>query len=298
MKRLVTRTLQELKEHGIGSVCVCGVRWFATRSKILIYEPAKKLRPIQPSKDFEQGNHPRIAVQVHLFYTEILDEVIRYLNHIPYAFDCYVSTDTKAKGLIIAQAMDQHCQAKKVEVTCFENRGRDVAPFLIQMKPHIRSYDYVCHLHTKYSAHDDFGNQWRKLLYDSLLANTEHVSALLDLFEKNPQLGLVYQKTYWHVKPSLGWKGNRAEAEALMARRQLDATSLPDNPSFPAGNMFWARTKAIASIFEAGLTSDDFPKEGKQLDGTLAHALERCWCHIANVHGFESVRVAVVPQKR
>lgn len=31
----------------------------------------------------------------------------------------------------------------------FENRGRDVAPFIEQMSPIISDYTYICHIHSK-----------------------------------------------------------------------------------------------------------------------------------------------------
>ena len=64
--------------------------------------------------------------------------------------------------------------------------------------------------------------------------------------------------------------------------------------------MFWARTSAIAPIFECGLTLEDFPEELNQLDGTLAHCLERCWAIVAQAKGYHFVRVRAVshPNKR
>jgi predicted HAD superfamily hydrolase len=39
--------------------------------------------------------------------------------------------------------------------------------------------------------------------------------------------------------------------------------------------MFWARRQALAPLFNAGITLDDFPVEAGQTDGTLAHCMER-----------------------
>jgi lipopolysaccharide biosynthesis protein len=44
---------------------------------------------------------------------------------------------------------------------------------------------------------------------------------------------------------------------------------------FPSGSMFWARPDALRPILDLGLTLDEFPEEAGQVDGTVAHAIER-----------------------
>ena len=46
--------------------------------------------------------------------------------------------------------------------------------------------------------------------------------------------------------------------------------------NFPAGNMFWAKIKAIFQIFLYDF-SDDFPDEDNQTNDTIMHGIERIW---------------------
>lgn len=291
LSRLIRRTNESLRKHGLLQTCRLGGRWIASRSRWLCYEPVCKIIPEQPSLVFEREDaSPRIAVQIHLFYLELLDEMIEYTNHIPYRFDCYISTDTEEKASVARRQLATASHAVRTEVQVFANRGRDVAPFLLQLAPVIDSYDYVLHLHTKYSKHDDFGNIWRRKLLQSQLASTGHVAAVLDRMETDTALGLVFQRTYWRVKPSLGWKGNEEASRAFLARMGLEE-SMCRNPQFPAGDMFWAKTKAVLPVFRCGLTMDDFAEEAKQVDGTSAHCIERCWGCVVASQGYTYLRV-------
>ena len=50
----------------------------------------------------------------------------------------------------------------KYEITILENKGRDVIPFLTQIKKVYKNYKYICHIHTKKSKHNiEILKQWR-----------------------------------------------------------------------------------------------------------------------------------------
>jgi len=271
---------EKLHTEGFQATLVYGFRWLFSRPKLLIYEPVKKLTPRSPAASFDQAAvTPRIAVQIHVYYPALIDEILFYINQIPYRFDCYLSTDSEEKAAILRKEFISRCQAQTVNVFVAENRGRDVMPLLVQMKPYLDRYDYLLHLHSKYSAHKRYGRQWRNLLYASLLQNGGYIAALLHQLEQEPQLGLVFQRTYWRIKPSLGWKGNYKQSQALMRRLGFSG-KLPRSPGFPAGNMFWARTKAVLPMFQAGLAPVDFPEESGQKDGTLAHCVRWRRCQL------------------
>ncbi len=291
MKRLIRRTLQTLRTEGFRQTCKLGRQWIVSRGRYLRYEPACKVRAMKPVPAFERADgSPRIAVQVHLFYPELLEETIACTNRIPYTFDCYLSTDTREKAALIRERFARDSRAAKVVVTCFENRGRDIAPLVLQLGPVLERYDYLLHLHTKYSRHGGFGNRWRLYLLRTLLDSPGYIAALLAKMEAEPRIGLVFQRTYRRVKPSLGWKNNRGKSRDFLARMGI-ADYMVETPQFPAGDMFWGKTAALAPVFRCGLTADDFSAEAGQLDGTLAHCIERCWAIVAASQGYGFSRV-------
>ena len=82
---------------------------------------------------------------------------------------------------------------------------------------------------------------------------------VLDRMAKDARLGLVFPDD-----PHLSdWDDNRDIAERLAQRMGIRA-QLPPFFNFPLGTMFWARTQALAPLFELGLDWSDYP------DGTRA----------------------------
>jgi lipopolysaccharide biosynthesis protein len=234
--------------------------------------------------------YPPVAVQIHLFYTELTDEIIENLNYIPYAFDCYVSTDKKEKVKIIQTAFDKKCNARNTFVKQYENRGRDLMPFLQQITPVIDKYEYICHIHSKKTVTNGYGNYWRKFLFKHLFGTNRHLYAIFNEFQKDLNLGLLFPETYPALKFQAGWGGNRDEAGELLKKIGIDL-ELSSESVFPVGNMFWARTGAIRKIFEAGIARNDFPVEAGQVNATLAHTIERSWVYIARAAGYHYKKI-------
>lgn len=255
------------------------------------------------SFDAAQEN-PRIAVQVHMFYLDTLDETIRNLNYLPYAFDCFVTTDTPQKAQQIQAAFEKNCRCRNVTVDVMKNRGRDVAPFLQQMAPVVNNYEYFCHIHSKKTRTNDHGNEWRTYIFKHLFGSEAYLKRLFACFENDKQLGLIMPETYPVLELQAEWGGNREGCNALLRRMGI-AKELPEVPVFPVGNMFWARSAAVKRLFQLGLTQMDFPAEAGQVNATIAHQIERCWVYIAQAAGYHYCKLfnncpipMEVPQKK
>jgi len=230
----------------------------------------------------------KIAVHAHIFYTDLADEIFENLNYIPCKYDLYISTDSEEKRKKLKSKLSCLHSAETSVVEVFENKGRDVAPFIIQMKNKITEYDYICHIHTKKSlVHDEgLGDNWRKYLYKHLFGSCANLLRILETFSVYDSIGLIFPQIFPQIKMHLDWAGNKNAASELMRRLRIE-TELPSEILFPVGNMFWAKTDAVNNLFSLGLTMEDFPEESGQRDETLAHVIERIWVYIAQANGYK-----------
>lgn len=232
-----------------------------------------------------------IVVQAHVFYPELMNELINYTNNIKRAFDMYISTDTCDKANKIIEIIRNKSNANKIEISVMENKGRDVAPFLIQISPVIKKYKYFLHLHTKKSLHSSFGDEWRIYLYEKLLGNSIKVDKIINDFKSDKLLGIIYPETFKGIKSWLDMEdSNKEYMDNLFDKLKLKNLEL-EKDEFPAGDMFWGRVEAVKNIFEYGFKYKDFPEEQGQLDGTIMHAVERSWCKIAKANGYKYSKI-------
>jgi len=252
--------------------------------------PIKQKEIKKINKKLIKNGKIKICVQIHLFYIELIDEIIRNLNFLPFPFHCYISTCNSENIAIIENEFKKCKNAEKVYIEKFENRGRDVAPFICQMSNIINKYEYILHIHTKKSLTSDaYGDDWREYLFNNLLGSTENIYYIFRYFIYKKKIGIIFPETYSLVKPFMLWgtdieQGKKNVQDFL--KKIGSKMDLSDAPVFASGNMFWARTKAIKKAFCAGINQNDFPAENNQKDMTLAHAIERAWVYIAENKGY------------
>lgn len=237
------------------------------------------------------GDKTELAVQAHIFYTDLAEEIIYELNKIPYKFDCYISTDTDEKADILKNIFKEKSKAENVYVEVFANRGRDMLPFITQILKVIENYKYVCHIHSKKTLTNTVGEGWRKYLFKHLFGNEKNICGIFDIFE-NTNTGIIFPKTFEGMVPAAVWGSNLENTKNLLKKMNIDIM-LPENHLiFPVGNMFWAKTKAVKQIFEHCSNKDDYALEAGQVDGTIAHAIERLWVYIAEYNGYTYMNTA------
>ena len=233
---------------------------------------------------------PSVAVVCHMFHHELMPVLAGYLRNIPFPCPIFISTDTAAK-----QADVERCfsgwQQGPVEVRLMPNRGRDIAPKLVGFADVHARFEYVLHVHSKRSIHDAQLHGWAEFLFQSLLGSTAIVGSIFEIFARFPNVGLVASQHFEPLRFGLGWGDNFAPAENLAARMGV-SISRDRHFDFPSGSMFWARTAALRPLLDLRLTTDDFPPELGQLDGTLAHAIERLYFFACERAGLDWVKVA------
>ncbi len=256
-------------------------------SKAILNYPLSDEAVILNAKSEKNPNPGKVALQAHVYYADLAEELFDYLKNINFNFDLYISTDTTEKKKAIQNALSKvklNCGNIKIEIV--ENRGRDIYPFIKQMTPVYSNYDFVGHIHTKKTVEHGFGDEWRKYLFSQLLLHADQVFGLFN----DSEVGSVFPATYEKISHALSIGNNQRIVNELLGKMKLAKFSEGDKLMFPAGSMFWARREAIAKLFQIGLSEKDFSNEVGQIDGTTAHAVERLFGIIPDKSGYKIVQ--------
>ncbi|PJK11582.1 hypothetical protein CO608_03440 [Lysobacteraceae bacterium NML08-0793] len=231
-----------------------GHAWLAATAAALQPPPAKPQRP---------------CVLIHAYYPDVLAEMLRPLQQSGQRARLVISTvpeKLEAVQRVLAQL------GMQAEIHPAENRGRDILPFLRLANQLLdEGEDIVLKLHTKRSTHRGDGDAWRREFTDALLG--ENLADILAAFAQDPKLGLLAPAS--HLQPlHYYWGANAANVDYLCRRLGLPAADT-ENELFAAGSMYWLRLEALRPLLDAHLDEAEFEPEAGQVDGTLAHAIER-----------------------
>jgi lipopolysaccharide biosynthesis protein len=229
---------------------------------------------------------PRPCAVMHIWYPELLEELAVALHASGIDWRIVITTAGEREQAVREQVALLGLDAR-IEV--FENRGRDILPFLhVANRLLDEGVSTVLKLHGKRSTHRQDGDTWRRELLDKLLS-PERAGRILAAFGSDHTLGLVHAEG--HLQPlDYYWGANEANVDYLTRRLGIPAPEVSSD-NFIAGTMFWARPAALRLLLDAHLGVTDFDAEAGQLDGTLAHAIERVFSLAATAAGFRTTGV-------
>lgn len=221
------------------------------------------------------GPFPRVAVVLHVFYPELVSELLEGLEEMPVPFDLIV---TNATGSALELDTSRLDAMREMRVYPVENRGRDILPLVHLVNAGILNpYEVIGKFHTKKSAwraeHPELagsGDDWRTSLLGDLLG-ADAITRALSHLGSDSSVGIV-TSTASLLGPAF-WGDNQPVSRELLLRLQLqlDESTL----RFAAGSMYWARGFVLQGLRALDLSASDFDEELGQTNATTAHALER-----------------------
>ena len=109
------------------------------------------------------------AISTSVSYTHLdvykRQEFSHYISAIPVPVVLMVSVVDRESHDIASAAFSKLDNVRTLHVRIVPNRGRDIAPFLVEFRDEVLGLDLVCHIHTKKSLYSG-GEQseWRTYL--------------------------------------------------------------------------------------------------------------------------------------
>lgn len=224
----------------------------------------------------------RVAVVIHLYYYDLLEEILSYLKNFAEPFDLYVTTPFEAD---VASIIDfSSVIANSVTVHVSENRGRDIGPFLsLYLTGCLDHYIAVLKLHSKKSKYSASGDEWRRSIYGSLMGSSLIIAKVINLFNTR-NVGIVGPHQYY-LSHDRFWGANQQTVATTLSALGVPPAHIT-SLGFFAGSMFWVSPKALAPLKKLPHSYLEFPEETGIQDGTVAHAFERIFCPLSRSLGF------------
>jgi lipopolysaccharide biosynthesis protein len=238
----------------------------------------------------------RIAVCAHVYYPDVLAEILECTRNIPTAFDMFITTaSTENKAIIEARCAEAGLTADVRVVQ--QNRGRDMSAFFIDLKDVVTEggYDLICRLHSKRSpqVNPSTGNYFKQFIFDSVLASPAYTSHLLDFLVAHPHVGMAFAPMIHTGYATMGqaWFKNREIFAQILKDMDCTVQDEPYSPIAAFGTVYWFRPEALRPFFEGQYGYEDYNQEPNHTDGGLAHGQERALTYVAQARGYMTATV-------
>jgi lipopolysaccharide biosynthesis protein len=240
-----------------------------------------------------KGEAP-IAVFVHVHYPEIWREMSELLTtRMAAPFHLIVTTSHPEDQIVIPKT--RHLRSARLLHVA--NRGRDILPFLEALAT-TTGFEIGLKLHTKKSPQRTDGTEWRGEILDSLIPpRRSKLRTIIHRLRADRRIGFVTPASFclsvkpWVLLNAPGMVTVMHTLGAFLTENDLEDTY------FAAGSMFWFRRPALAALVDARVLALFEAEEG-QLDGTIAHAMERLFPVEARRQGFLSLAVPALLETR
>lgn len=238
-----------------------------------------------------RGN--KIALVMHLYFEDLLEESLHYAEAMPEEADVYITTGSEEMKAAIEKVF-AGLRCRRLTVRVITNRGRDVSSILVGVKDVIMDYDIVCFTHDKKTTQVNPGTAGAGFCYkcfENILAGKAFVANVIHTFAENPRLGLLSppEPNHGPFYPTLGkeWRSNYETTKALAGELgihvPIDAAKAP---VAPYGSVFWFRPRAMKSLYAKDWQYEDFPEEPLAIEGTISHAIERIRPYAVQQEGY------------
>lgn len=219
------------------------------------------------------STHNETVIFVHAHYTDSAEEIFKLLRSISNVDVIVTTSNSEILRLVKYWFRD----ARNIKILYVENRGRDVLPFLLALECFdLSKYKNFTKVHTKKSFHLSSGIEWYHKSVYSLLGCPSYFNELRRLVSVDMPL-LVGYDTY-PIQDHLDF--NKYHLQSLIGDL-VEAV----NADFIPGTMFSGSGKFLQILKSEELYKLRFESESGQLDGTLAHAIERYFGYLCGANG-------------
>lgn len=242
----------------------------------------------------------KIAVVVHLYYQDLLQEYISRLKvlmdsnyEVDYYFTLVDGSATVGQTEWVRDKILKVVPNSYVDIR--PNRGLDIGSFLMTIKKIQESgnkYDYLLKIHTKKSLESSgeyFGKQWRNNLLDSVISKDGFKKSMDSLSYSD--VGMVGCNK---------WFIHNNNLNVRLIKEMRNELGIRKGNKFIGGTMFWVKPELLYKYLTIDVIQKIYPRLEigyfKQIDPKkdseyITHAMERLFGYMVEDSGLKIVGI-------
>ena len=223
-----------------------------------------------------------IVAIAHISDVSSAEDVLDHLEHLPTGYDLVLTTlngmDATWLQRLVESRASERLRQLEVRVTP-TGHGRDMSDFFVGCRDVILGgeYDLVVKVHARKAPFKTVNalRYFRRYQLDNLLDSEGYVERVVNLFRREPGLGVVFPPMVHIGYATMGraWAGLRDRAQVLCTDLGITVPLDVSSPLAPFGGMWIARPEALRQLSQRRWSYRDYER-GRGSE-RLAHLQER-----------------------
>ena len=238
---------------------------------------------LNPHKEVACESSRKIAVHLHVIHKNTTDRCVDFLKNIPLKFDLYVSIPDgcEANGAELGFRHDLPL-AQRIIVENVPDRGRGLAPLIIQFGGRMSAYDIVAHFHSPIFLNKSEMDASFEASIRVMCGSKRGVAQIVNLLEDDAKT--VFPAGKRLSRELLESSGGSDIAESILARYSAfnDAGFPPTE--FPSCEFFWTKASCLRELLALPLCYEDFSEGSVPISGGLDETLEAMLLVLSSSH--------------
>ena len=224
----------------------------------------------------------KTAVLLHVYYTEVLDEMLDYISKIDSSYDLYINIVEEKYNRQIDKLIKERMPKAKIVIS--ENYGRDWGGYYrLSKAANLDEYDLIFLTHTKRSIRNGKATQDQDRLYflKMFFGSNDSFDKITNLI-RNQNNGIVSLQE-WRISENCQKSPNIKHTRNLFEKHRYTFYE-NINIEFSRGSLFAMHSSLLKNVLK-DVYLDEFEKI-EALDGLLPHSLERfpfIMCKLENI---------------
>lgn len=225
----------------------------------------------------------KTAVFLHVYYTEVLDEMLDYISKIDSPYDLYINIVEEKYNRQIDKLIKERMPKAKIVIS--ENYGRDWGGYYrLSKAANLDEYDVIFLAHTKRSIRNGKETQDQNRLYflKMFFGSNDSFDKITNLI-RNQNNGIVSLKK-WRIDEKYHKNSSNIKHTRNLFEKHGYTFYENINIEFSFGSLFAMHSSLLKNVLK-DVYLDEFEKN-EATDGLLPHSLERfpfIMCKLENI---------------
>ena len=226
----------------------------------------------------------QIAVQINIYYDDIINDIIYKINNIPLKFDLFIFITLFKEKKLIEEILKKFSNYNKYYIILVDKNTKNINQYFKLYNVKIKKYKYICHINA--NNMNKLNQNLKNYMYNNIIGNKNIILDILSYFEKYKSLGLAYPEANYN------FLSKRLNNDEIICINNILKIIFPKKNyklgkknEYPQLYIFWVKVESIYQIFKDNLYKEFLKIRDKDFRKIIQN-IEIIYFYLIKINGY------------